>query len=122
MFKEYEDVESYAKLQGLGGFKKFIKKKTVYLGKEADISNFKREEDIIYVSASEEFLERHAKIHWEEIAGAWYITNLSNEIIYVNKIKVYQNFKQRLSHISAIKMGSLRLYFFQAKEDVIDLT
>src|SRR4051812_49422222 len=92
MFKEHEDIDAYAKLQGLN-FLKFIKKTNIYLGKEMDITMLSKDEDVIYLTNEDEgnrlgLLDRHAKIYWDNRRAMWYIKNLSNQPIYINKSKV----------------------------------
>jgi hypothetical protein len=121
MFQEYEQTSSYAKLQGSGDFKKFIKKKTVYLGREADIALLSSDEDLIYISDSPDIQERHVKIHWDDQNSSWYITNLANRVIYVDKLKLKKNHRFQLNPIAAIKIDQLRFYFFQARQDIVEL-
>src|SRR5690606_24104862 len=85
-FLEYDNVEAYAKLEG-PGYKQFITKLTVYLGREANnISKDNPDEQLIFIGDSQKISREHAKIYWNQVKCEWEIKILSKNKVIVNGI------------------------------------
>ncbi len=117
IFNEYEEEMGYAKLQG-PKLLKFIKKKNVFIGREAPIVDYGQDEEVISISDSNKISRKHLKIYWDYLLGHWYAENLSKNPVTINrKILKRSDDPIKLSPISAIKIDNLEFYFFQARED-----
>jgi hypothetical protein len=113
-FLEYEDIEAYAKLEG-PGYKQFITKPVVYLGRESN--NITNEEQTIFIGDSQKISRQHAKIQWSSTKGEWEFTNLSKNKVIVNGTTFRKEESLRLPSCSAIKIDKYRFYFFPARKE-----
>lgn len=115
VFNEYEDEAAFAKLQG-PKFLKFIRKKNVFLGREAPIVDYEKDEEVIFISDSNKISRKHVKIYWDDVDGNWYAMNLSKNPVIINKriVKKSDN-GVKISPISAIKIDNEEFYFFEAR-------
>lgn len=120
-FQEYEDTQSYGKLEG-PNFKKFIHKHVVYLGREPDTENLQIvEEQSIYIGDSQKISRRHAKIYWNYELGVWEIQIMSKNKAIINGVTLRNiDNPQILPPRSAIKIDKFKFYFFPAVKDKED--
>jgi pSer/pThr/pTyr-binding forkhead associated (FHA) protein len=114
-FLEYETTESYAKLEG-PGYKQFITKLTVYIGREANnISPESPEEQLVFIGDSQKISRKHAKIYWNSNRGEWEIKNLSKNKVIVNGAALRKDdTPAKLPPCAAIKVDKYKFYFFPA--------
>jgi hypothetical protein len=120
VFQEYEDECAYAKLQG-PTLLKFIKKKNVFVGREAPIVDYNQDEEVIFISDSNKISRKHLKIFWDHVRGEWYAKNLSKNPVII-KTKYFKNTDAaiQISPVSAIKIDNLEFYFIQARDEDIN--
>ena len=115
-FKEYEDVESFAKLEG-PNFKQYIHKYTVFLGRDCNSNGLEglNEEQIIFIGDSQKISRRHAVISWNNNKGEWEIEILSKNKAVVNGITLRKGDPPiNLVSCAAIKIDKYKFYFFPA--------
>jgi len=117
-FKEYEEVESYGKLEG-PGIKQFIFKLVIYLGRENSGINPENEsEQIVFVGDSQKISRRHAKIYWSFESNQWEIQILSKNKVIVNGAVIRKGDPPMvLIPCAAIKIDKYKFYFFPARKD-----
>jgi hypothetical protein len=117
MFKEFEDVPAYAKLQGLN-FCRPVTKLNVYLGREVSLIEQLPDEEIIFISSSNKISRRHVHIFWNEEKGGWFAKNLSKNHIFINKSIVKSSYEpMKISPVSSIQIDECKFYFFAAREE-----
>jgi hypothetical protein len=116
-FEEYEDVESYGKLQG-PGWKKFLHKLNIFLGRDPNSeTSDNQHEQIINIGESQKISRRHAKIFWNPDKGQWEIQILSKNKAIVNGVILRNgDGPMALSAKSAIKIDKYKFYFFPATD------
>jgi len=115
-YTEYEDVESFAKLEG-PEFKQFIYKTLVFLGRDCNNIEFEdsKEQQIIFIGDSQKISRRHAMIYWNEVIGEWEIQILSkNKAVINGQIIRKGDAPIILKPRSAIKIDKYKFYFFPA--------
>jgi hypothetical protein len=119
MFKEFEDVPAYAKLQSQT-FCRPITKLKVYLGREVSLIEQLPDEEIIFISSSNKISRKHVLIFWNEEKGGWYAKNLSKNHIFINKMIVKSTYEPiKISNISSLQIDDCKFYFFAAREEQI---
>ncbi len=114
-YEEYEDIESYGKLEG-PNFKKFIHKLVVYLGRDPNTEMFENvDEQSIFIGDSQKISRRHAKLSWNSQKGEWEIQILSKNKAIING-STLRNIDNPLAvpPLSAIKIDKYKFYFFPA--------
>lgn len=115
-FKEFEDVESFAKLEG-PDFKQFILKYKVNLGRECNNEGAEglNEEQIIFIGDSQKISRKHAIINWNFNSGEWQIENLSKNKVMINGLTLRRGDPPMvLEPRSSIKIDKYKFYFFPA--------
>ncbi len=112
IFNENEDVEAYAKLQGIG-IKLFITKKTVIIGREpGEETEFEQK---LTLTGSQKISRQHMKIFWDGIDHCWKIKSLSKNKIYVNKELITKDDEARkLEDCASLRFDKFLVYFFPA--------
>lgn len=116
MFKEYEEISAYAKIQS-DNLLEFITKPTAYLGREGTCIDHRPNEQVIAISDSNKISRKHLKLYWSEKDTVWKAMNLSKNQVVINKKYLKRDDPAvLLSPISAIQIDSLKFYFFQARE------
>ena len=114
IFKEYEEISSFGKLEGLD-FKQFIFKYNVILGREFNNEGAEGydQEQFIFIGDSQKISRKHAIINWNFEKGEWQI-----EILSKNKAVVNGNTLRKgdppmvLEPKSSIKIDRYKFYFF----------
>jgi hypothetical protein len=116
-FEEYEDIESYGKLQG-PGWKRFLHKLIIFLGRDPDSEiPGNLEEQSIYIGDSQKISRRHARISWNDHKGQWEIQILSKNKAIINGIILRNgDGPMTLNPKSAIKIDKYKFYFFPATD------
>ena len=112
IFNENEDVEAYAKLQGIG-IKLFITKKIVIIGREpGEETEFEQK---LTLTGSQKISRQHMKIFWDSNDRCWKIKSLSKNKIYVNKELITKDDEARkLEDCAALRFDKFLVYFFPA--------
>ena len=115
-FKQIEEIEAYAKLEGLNK-KEFLSKLNIFLGRDpskTDDSN----DQIIFIAESQKISRKHARIYWDKDLCNWYIQNLSkNKTIVNGKSLKKDDPPLLLNPHSAIRIDKIKVYFFPAYEE-----
>ena len=115
-FKTIEDIESYAKLEGLNK-KEFINKLNVFLGRDPS-KNDDSHDQIIFIAESQKISRKHARIYWDNDSCNWYIQNLSKNKTIVNGKSLKKDDPPfLLEPLSAIRIDKVKVYFFPAFEE-----
>jgi hypothetical protein len=114
-YSEFEEVNSYAKLEG-PYFKNYIKKLVVYLGREPNTDIYESvNEQLIYIGDSQKISRKHAKIAWNQHKGEWEIEILSKNKAIINGTTLRKSDGPMiLTPKSAIKIDKFKFYFFPA--------
>ena len=115
-FKDYEEIDSFAKLEG-PNFKQFIIKYIVYLGRDCNSEGADglNEEQIIFIGDSQKISRKHAVISWSTSKGEWEIQILSKNKAIINGITLRKGDPPlTLLPCSAIKIDKYKFYFFPA--------
>ena len=112
IFNENEDVEAYAKLQGIG-IKLFITKKTVIIGREpGEETEFEQK---LTLTGSQKISRQHMKIFCDGIDHCWKIKSLSKNKIYVNKELITKDDEaKKLEDCAALRFDKFLVYFLPA--------
>jgi len=115
-FKEFEEIASFAKLEG-PEFKQFILKYKANLGRECNNEGADglNEEQIIFIGDSQKISRKHAIIFWNFNKGEWQIENLSKNKVMINGLTLRKGDPPMgLDAKTSIKIDKYKFYFFPA--------
>ncbi len=118
-FREYEDISSFGKLEGLD-FKQFIYKYNIILGRESNTEGGEGfdQEQLIFIGDSQKISRKHAVINWNFEKGEWQIEILSKNKAIVNGMTLRKGDPPMiLEPKSAIKIDKYKFYFFPSIEE-----